>query len=135
AQSINASGGPTAALLELERVARPGDVVAVDPVSEGVELHWALGTRSDDGPSRAVQVAGLRRTTAIALTGRKPSGRIWLMQYNARSIGLPHYRRCARTWHNGPSRLVCIERSSVTHVTEGTEPSILTIYDPSAPIS
>jgi len=38
-----------------------------------------------------------RQTTAIVLTGRRPSGRIWLMQYNARTIGLPHYRRCART--------------------------------------
>ena len=133
AQTINAPGGPTAALLQLERVARPGDVIAVQPASKGVELYWALGTRSDDGPSRGVQLAGFRQTTAIALTGRQPSGRIWLMQYKARSIGLRHYRQCARTWHHGPSRLVCIVRSSVPPVTEGALPSILTIYDRSAP--
>jgi hypothetical protein len=132
AQTINAPGGPTAALLQLERVARPGDVIAVQPASKGVELYWALGTRSDDGPSRGVQLAGFRQTTAIALTGRLPSGRIWLMQYTARRIGLRHYRRCARTWHHGPTRLVCIERASVPQVTEGARPSILTIYDGSA---
>ena len=127
-QTISVPGGPTAALNELEKVARPGDVVAVQPVSKGVELDWTLGVRSDDGPARSVQVAGLARSSALALTGRPPTGRIWVMQYQAQALGLGHFRSCAPTWRHGPTRLVCIER--VTHrFPAGRAPTILTLYE------
>jgi hypothetical protein len=120
--------GPSASLQELERVVRPGDVIAIQPASKGVELYWTLGIRSDDGPSRSTVLPGFRHTTALALTGRRPTGRIWLMQYAAAPIPLRHYHRCARTWRHGPTRLVCIDRSSVAHLHNGLKPSILSVY-------
>jgi hypothetical protein len=128
-QTIAVAGGPTVALNELEKVARPGDVVAVQPASKGVELDWTLGVRSDDGPTRSVQVAGLRSSSALALTGRPPTGRIWVMQYQAHALGLGHFRSCAHTWRHGPTRLVCIERVTRRFAT-GPAPTILTLYEP-----
>jgi hypothetical protein len=127
-KTVNVTGGPTVALRELERVARPGDVIAVQPASKGVELDWTLGVRSDDGPTRSVQLAGFTQTSAIALTGRPPTGRIWVMQFRARALGIGHYRRCARTWRDGPNRLVCIERVG-PHLRTGPAPTILTLYE------
>ena len=133
AQTINAPSGPTAALRELERVGRPGDIVAVQPASKGVELDWTFGVRSDDGTAHTVQLAGFRQTAALALTGGRPTGRVWIMQYTSKSFGLHHLRRCARPWHHGPTRLVCIERASMPRLTESSAPSILTLYDASKP--
>ena len=100
--------GPTAALRELDRVARPGDVIAVQPPSKGIELYWTMGVRSDDGPVRAVQLSGIHRAVALALTGREPSGRLWLMQISRQPIDLRRYHLCAHTWLHGPTRMLCI---------------------------
>ena len=133
AQTVNARSGPTAALNELERVDRPGDIIAVQPASKGVELDWTFGVRGDDGKAQTVQLAGFSQTSALALTGRRPSGRVWIMQYRSQRLGLRHLRRCARTWHHGPTRLICIERASLPHLIPSTAPSILSIYDARPP--
>jgi hypothetical protein len=134
ASTVTTTGGPSAALHQLERVARQGDVVAIQPLSKGVELDWTLGIRSDDGTARSVQFAGAGHAVALELTGRPPTGRIWLMQYRGAPVGLGHFRRCARTWHHGPTRLLCIVRASIPRLVVGSSPSILTIYD-RAPVS
>jgi hypothetical protein len=103
--------GPTAALAQLERVARPGDVLAIQPPSKGVELYWTLGIRSDDGPARAIHVPGLGNAVVVALSAHKPSGRIWLMQISRQRIGIADYRTCAPTWNHGPTRMLCIQHA------------------------
>ena len=127
--TITTPSAPTVELTELERLARPGDVIAVQPASKGIELYWTLGIRSDDGATRAVQIVGLKQSIALELDSRPATGRIWLIQYVARPIGLAHFRTCAPTWHHGATRLLCIDRSSVS-IIQGAAPSIPMIYVP-----
>lgn len=101
--------GPNTALNRLEAVARPGDVVAVTPVPKGVELAWTLGVRSDDGLAHAVHLDGLGANRAIALTGHPSTGRIWLLDFHARSkpLVLPA-DQCAKPWKHGSTRVECL---------------------------
>jgi hypothetical protein len=69
-----------------------------------------MGVRSDDGPARAVQLPDIHNAVALALTGRKPSGRVWLMQISRQPIDLRRYHLCAHTWQHGPTRMLCIRR-------------------------
>ena len=86
--------GPAAMLAELESVARPGDVIAVQPPAKGVELDWSLAVRSDKGPVRTVPLSGIHDAVALALTGRPPSGRIWLMQLRSSTLDLRGVHLC-----------------------------------------
>jgi hypothetical protein len=122
------AAGPNTALTELSRVAAPGDVVAIQPPSKGVELYWTMGVRSDDGPARAVQVKGIHNAVALALTGHRPSGRIWLMQLSKQRINLHDFHLCARTWHHGPSRMLCIRQRYAPGFPHSTQPNIASIY-------
>jgi Dolichyl-phosphate-mannose-protein mannosyltransferase len=120
--------GPTAALTELDRVARPGDVIAIQPPSKGVELYWTIGVRSDDGPARAVNIAGIHDAVALALTARRPTGRVWLMQLSRQPINLRAYHLCAHTWHDGASRMLCIRHRYARGFPHSTQPNIAAIY-------
>jgi Dolichyl-phosphate-mannose-protein mannosyltransferase len=120
--------GPTAALTELDRVAQPGDVIAIQPPSKGVELYWTIGVRSDDGPARAVQIKGIHDAVALALTARRPTGRIWLMQLSRQPIDLHDFHLCAHTWHNRASRMLCIRHRYTRGFPHGTPPNIAAIY-------
>jgi uncharacterized membrane protein len=102
------SPGPTPALVALERVARPGDVVAIQPATKGVELYWTLGARSDDGTTHAINVPGLNDAVALALESRRPSGRVWVLQFTPQKLHLRAHAPCAHTWHHGPNRLLCV---------------------------
>jgi len=123
------TGGPTAALVELERVARAGDVVAIQPATKAVELYWTLAVRSDDGPARSVQLPELPGTVAVALTGHRPSGRLWLMQYTNRKIDLAGYQLCARTWQHGQTRMLCLRKRHPSELAYGPPPSIKTPFE------
>lgn len=114
----------TVPLAQLEREARSGDVIAVQPFSKGVELYWTLAVRGDDGPARAMQLDGIRNSVALALTGRRPSGRIWLVQYKSTKLDLRHYHLCARVWHHGPTRMFCLEHSFGPRFTHTSTPTI-----------
>jgi hypothetical protein len=120
--------GPTAILSQLERVAHPGDVVAIQPSPMGVELDWSLGVRSDDGPTRAIQLPGTRRTAALALVGRHPSGRIWLMQLTRGASTPRHYERCAPTRHYRAARLLCLRYDSAAGFGHAFSPTITAIF-------
>ena len=124
------AGGPTMALGKLERVARAGDVLAVQPPSKGVELYWTMAVRSDDGPARAVEIPGIGNAVALALTGHRPTGRIWLMQYSSQKLDLRHVHLCAPIWHAGASRLLCIQRKFGSTFVDTSRPSITTATDP-----
>jgi hypothetical protein len=121
--------GPTAVLTELEHVARPGDVVAIQPLSKSVELDWTFGVRSDDGPARVVHLAGLGNAHALALVGHRPTGRIWLMQFTHLPIDRARYEKCSRTWSRGPSRMICIRQRFAGGFPKTTPPTITAIYD------
>ncbi len=123
-----AAPGPTAALDQLDRVARPGDVIAIQPLPKGVELDWTLAIRGDDGPTRSVQLPGIRDAAAVALTGRRPTGRVWLMQITSRKIALAGDHLCAPTWHRGLTRMFCIRREFGRRFPSGSKPSIASIY-------
>ena len=121
--------GPTAALTKLEQVARAGDIVAIEPPAKGVELDWTLAIRSDDGPARSFRLPDIHDAVALALVGRPPSGRIWLMQMKAQKLDLSGYHLCARTWRHGASRMFCIRDSPGRRFPPASEPTIAAIYD------
>ena len=120
--------GPTPALDRLESVARSGDVIAIQPLAKGVELDWTFAVRSDDGPARVVRLPGLGNAFALALTGRRPTGRIWLMQISPHELDLRHYRRCSRTWIHGPNRLLCIRERFAKGFPPTSPATIAAIY-------
>lgn len=130
------AAGPTAALTELESVARSGDIIAIQPPSKGVELYWNLAVRSDEGDARAIQVPGLHAAVAVALTGHRPSGRIWVMQYTNQHLDYHRLRLCAPTWHHGPTRMLCI-RSNVgptfVHTSRPTITALVKVAKPADP--
>ncbi len=120
--------GPTVLLGQLERVARSGDVVAMQPSAMGVELDWSLGVRSDNGPARTIQLPGMSRAVALALVGRHPTGRIWLMQLKPNASDLRHYERCAPTRHYHAAQLLCLRYDFSPHFMRTTLPSIAAIF-------
>jgi hypothetical protein len=124
--------GPTALLAQLEHVAHPGDVVAMQPSPMGVELDWSLGVRGDDGPARSIRLPGMPRTVALALVGRQPTRRIWLMQLEPNPSGLRSYQRCAPTRHYHGARLLCLRYTIRPRFMRTTAPTISAIF-PDAP--
>ncbi|MDQ1463274.1 MAG: mannosyltransferase [Actinomycetota bacterium] len=120
--------GSTALIAQLERVVRPGDVVAIQPSPMGVELDWSFGVRSDDGPARAIHLPGMRRTVALALVGGHPSGRIWLMQITPSASNLRHYARCAPTRHYRAARLLCLRYPFPAQFMRTSSPTVTAIF-------
>jgi hypothetical protein len=120
--------GPTTALTALERVARPGDIVAIEPPSKGVELDWTFGARSDDGRAGSVALPGIHNAVALALTSRPASGRIWVVQMSPQRIDLRGYQLCARPWKQGSTRLLCLRRPTAELTEHTSTPSIAALY-------
>jgi len=127
--TVYAATGPTAALAELERVARAGDVIAIEPPSKGVELDWSFAARSDDGAAGTVSLPGLTDAVALALTARPSSGRIWVMQMSPDESDLRNYRMCARPWHHGPLRMLCLRARMPAPAPHTSPPSIAALYN------
>ena len=109
--TANATSGPTPALNRLITVARPGDVVAVEPLSKGVELNWTLGVHSRYGPTDAVHL-DLSLTPALQLTGAPRTGRVWLLDFYGSRPRLEGLPRCAPDWVRGTYRVECLELGS-----------------------
>ena len=128
------ASGPTVLLAKLERVARAGDVIAMQPLGKGVELDWNLGVRSDDGPARAIQLPGIHHAAALALTGRRPSGRIWLLHLAPDGIDLRRYHLCAPTRHDGAAQLLCLRYAVPRDFTHTSLLAITAIFRDPAPV-
>jgi uncharacterized membrane protein len=128
------ASGPTVLLAQLERVARRGDVVAMQPLGKGVELDWSLGVRSDRGPARAIQLPGFHRTAALALTGRRPSGRIWLLHLTPNAFDVRRYRLCAPTRHYGTAQMFCLRYAFPHEFTHTSPVTIAAIFRDHAPV-
>ncbi|MCU1456010.1 MAG: hypothetical protein JWL73_102 [Actinomycetia bacterium] len=113
--AVSQRTGPNTALNRLEAVARPGDVVAVAPKAKSVEIQWALGVRSDDGPWQPVQLAGMPKAHAIALTGAPSTGRVWLLDFHGKGKRLVKPAdQCAPVWQHGSTRVECLGARSAT---------------------
>jgi hypothetical protein len=109
--TANATSGPSAALIRLAAVARPGDIVAIEPISKQVELGWSLGVRSRHGPTRPVHL-DIARTPALELAASPRSGRVWLLNFNGTRPWPASPPRCAPDWFRGPYRIECLELGS-----------------------
>jgi hypothetical protein len=120
--------GPTAILNDVERVARAGDVIAVQPPARGVELDWSLGVRSDDGPARAIRVPGVDHAIALALTDRRPSGRVWLLHLTTKPLDVGGSHLCAPTRHYGATQLLCLHYDFPRHFPRSSPPTIAAIF-------
>ncbi len=108
--TIRTPAGPDRPLRELARVAKPGDIVAVRPVSKAPEVAWSLGVR-EHSPTRGVVVPGVPKAFGIRFGNAEPSGRIWLLDWRSfRNPGISSAARCARQWSWGHTNIQCIDR-------------------------
>jgi hypothetical protein len=105
--------GPTTGLDRLAAVARPGDVVAVHSAGKLPEVEWTLGVRSGQA-WRAVTLPGLPKVGAIFVGDSRPTGRVWVLDWNRRLRSARGYVRCAPDWSFGRSRVLCLQRD-ITH--------------------
>jgi hypothetical protein len=117
AHTVTGTSGPTPALNALAALARPGDVVAIEPISKRVELDWTLGVRSRHGPTSPVRL-DIARTPALELTGAPDTGRVWLLDFYGTHAPFASRARCAPDWYRKPYRIECLRAQSVT-VTDG----------------
>ncbi len=102
------TSGPTPALNELAAVARPGDIVAIEPLSKRVELQWTLGVHSRHGPTRPVRL-DIARTPALELSGAPSTGRVWLLDFYGTNAPFEDRPRCAPDWFRKPYRIECLQ--------------------------
>ena len=84
--AVTVPSTPNVALRHLDRVVRPGDVVAIRPAVKQPELAWTVAVHADrtTTPARA----GLANTAAfrIGRSATPATGRIWLLDWNRRPV-------------------------------------------------
>jgi uncharacterized membrane protein len=95
----------------LERVARPGDVIAVRPARYGILVDWRIGVRGDRR-TRPVALRGIADADALLVTGEAPSGRTWLLTPGGGRTEFPGYERCAPHWTDDVTEIVCLRPSA-----------------------
>jgi hypothetical protein len=125
--TADATWGPTPALIQLAAISRPGDIVAVQPISKQPELWWALGVRGGHGATRPVTL-DIPRTPALDLTTAHRSGRVWLLDYNGKRPKFAGVPRCAPDWVLGSFRIQCLMLN--TRLRGGRHPVVLTASGP-----
>jgi hypothetical protein len=94
----------------LERVARPGDVVAVRPARYGILVDWRVGVRGDR-PTHPVPLDGITDVDALLVTGRPRTGRVWLLTPGGSPTRFSGYEPCAPRWTDDVTEIVCLRRS------------------------
>jgi hypothetical protein len=107
--------GPNAPLRALEQRIRPGDIVAVRPLSKAPELQWSLGVRHQSSVRR-VAVPGEPRAFGLQFGHDDPSGRLLLLDWRHRSTQGPSVpTSCGRGWSWGHTHISC------TSITKGLD--------------
>jgi hypothetical protein len=97
------------AIARLERVVRPGDVVASYPARFGALVDWRIGVRGTY-PATPVELGRLPDTDAF-VAGSGGSGRLWLLVWIDRELDVEDLERCAPSWTDGSTRLLCLRTS------------------------
>lgn len=102
-------------LRELERVAQPGDVVAVRPARYGILVDWRFEVRGDHA---TVDLAfdDVADTDARRVLGAPPSGRTWMLTTVGSPTEFPGYERCAAPWSDGVTTILCLRRADTGEV-------------------
>lgn len=104
---ITGHNGPDTPLRLLERRVRPGDIVAVRPLSKAPELQWSFGVQTNSS-TRRVRVPGQPRAFGIRVGHHRPSGRTWLLDWNAPNTAAGHRSDCGPRWGRGHVRIRCL---------------------------
>jgi hypothetical protein len=97
-------------IAHLERVARPGDVIAVQPARYADLAEWRIGVRGELS-STPVTVRGLRDSAAFRLGPREGASRaprVWLLRFTGFDSRLGGFERCGRDWTDGVTDIVCL---------------------------
>ena len=107
---VNQVTGPDAPLRALEQRLRPGDIVAVRPMSKAPELEWSLGVRHRSSIA-PVRLPGLSRAFGIRYKSDDPSGRLFLLDWKHSSspASWPARESCGHTWRWGKTHIQCLE--------------------------
>jgi len=107
--TIQARTGPDVALRQLGRVVRPGDIVAVRPMSKGVEMQWSFGVR-DHSSTTPIAVPGLPKAFGLRIGTAAPSGRVWLLDWSPMHSPIrANTTQCAPRWSWGKTRIHCLQ--------------------------
>jgi len=93
---------------ELERVAQPGDVVAVRPARYGTLAAWRFDVHGSR-PTRPVTVDGIADADARQVLGARRTGRIWILTPLGSATTFAGYRSCAPPWSDGVTTVICRE--------------------------
>lgn len=113
--------GPDSPLRALETRVRPGDIVAVQPVSKAPELQWSLGVQTHSS-TRQVSVPGNPRAFGIRIGTGAPTGRVWLLNWNAHRTPADLTSQCGPRWGSGHVRIRCLIAGTLTAVTAAAAP-------------
>ncbi len=105
--------GPDSPLRALEARVRPGDVVAVQPLSKAPELQWSLGVQTHSS-TRPVSVPGNPRAFGIRVGTGAATGRVWLLNWNAHHGPADLISPCGPRWGGGRVRIRCLAAGTVT---------------------
>ena len=109
-QVVATRQNPDGVLRHLERVAGPGDVLAIHPGGRLAEIEWSLGVRSG-APYRVVAVRGLEGTAGIARRAGPTSGRLWLLDWAQQPLPAPSAPRCAPDWAGAGAHVYCLRQA------------------------
>jgi hypothetical protein len=96
---------------QLERVAAPGDVIAVRPELYGALVDWRIGVRGPE-PIRHLHAARIPASFALRVGSGPGSGRVWLLTPAGGRTTFPGYQRCAPRWTDGVTEIVCLQSGS-----------------------
>ena len=91
----------------LQRVAEPGDVIAVQPQLYGALVDWRIGVRGDQ-PTQHTRVAAIPGSFALRVGNGAESGRVWLLAPAGNRTDFPGYTRCAPRWTDDVTEIVCL---------------------------
>ena len=105
--------GPDRPLRALEARVRPGDIVAVQPISKAPELQWSLGVQTHSS-TRQVSVPGSPRAFGIRIGAGATTGRVWLLNWNAHRGPADLSSPCGPQWGSGRVRIRCLIAETVT---------------------
>ena len=114
---VSGHNGPDSPLRALEARVRPGDIVAVQPLSKAPELQWSLGVQTHSSTAQ-VSVPGNPRAFGIRVGTGAATGRIWLLNWNAHRPSTDLVSPCGPQWGTGRVQIHCLIAGTVTNASQ-----------------